>query len=97
MRAGIAAGLPVPLLGWSPPADRRADFALALADAARAVLAVAEMRHVELRQRNADQIAALAADHLAVGDVLPQVLANLAAHDLLEARLIAVDFEYHEG
>ncbi len=83
---------PVPLARLAAGPTGVPDFAVALADAAGAVLAVAEMGHVELRQRNADQIAALAADHLAVGDVLPQVLANLAAHDLLEARLVVVDF-----
>ena len=68
-----------------PGADGRADFSLALADAARAILAEAEMRHVELRDGNADQIATLAADHLAVGDILPQILANLAADNLPES------------
>ena len=50
--AGIAAGLAfaVPFLS-AAAGDRLADFALSLPDAAGAVFAVAEMRHVELRQR----------------------------------------------
>ncbi len=85
MSARVAAGLAraVPLLALAGR-DGSADFALSLADAARAVLAVAEVRHVELGNGNADQIATLAADHLAVGDILPQILANLAADNLSE-------------
>ena len=86
---------PLPSCGSPPLADRLALFAVALADAAGAVLAEAEVRHVELRQGDADEIATLAADHLAVGDVLPQVLADPAADDLSEAALIAFDFHDH--
>src|SRR6478672_10389288 len=75
--------------------DRLTIFAFTLAHAAAAVLAIAKMRHVELRQRNADEIVALAADHLAVGDVFPQVLAYFPANDLFEPRRVAVDFHYH--
>ena len=46
--ARIAAGL-ARAIGRLARADRRAFFAFALADAARAVLAVAEVGHVELR------------------------------------------------
>ena len=45
-------------------------FAIALADAPRAVVAEAEMGHIELRHRDRDKIATLAADHLAVRDIL---------------------------
>ncbi len=86
---------PWPFLGSPPLADRLALFAVALPDAAGAVVAEAEVRHVELRHRNADQIAALAADHLAVRDVLAQILADPAADDLAEAALIAFDFHDH--
>ena len=75
--------------------DGLADFAFALPGPARAVLAVAEVRHIELRQRNADQIAPFAADHFAVGDVFPQVLADFAADDLAEATMIVIDVENH--
>src|SRR4051812_10179084 len=37
-------------------------LAVALTNAARAILAVAKVRHVELRQRNADEIAPFTAD-----------------------------------
>ncbi len=96
MAAGIAAGLAACRLHPGVArADRVALFAVALTDAARAVLAVAKVRHVELRDGNADQIAPLAADHLAVGHVFPQVLANFAPYDLLETRLVSVDFDKH--
>jgi len=52
------------------------------------------MRHVELRQRNADEIVPLAADHLAVGHVFSQVLAYLPANDLFKPRRVAVDFHH---
>ena len=45
-------------------------LALALADAAGALLAVAELRDVDLRQGDADEVLALLADHLAAADVL---------------------------
>ena len=76
-------------------ADGIADVAVPLADAPGAVLAEPEPRHVELRHGNADEIATLAADHLAVGDVLPQILANPPADDLLEAACVA--FDVHHG
>ena len=66
-------------------------LAIALADSAVAVLSVAEMRHVKLRDWNADQIATFAADHLAVGDVLAEILANLAAYNLFESRQVVFD------
>ncbi len=94
VRAGFAAGLADAVFVFAL-SDRGAFFAGPLAYAARAVLAVAEVGHVELRQGNADQIVALAADHFAVRDVLPQVLADLAPHDLLESRLIALDLDVH--
>ena len=52
-------------------------------------------QRIELRQRDAHEAPALAADHLAVRNVLLQVLANLAAHDLPKARLVAVDVLNH--
>ena len=94
MGTRIAAGLPGAAFLLAL-ADRLAFFAFALADSAGAVLAVAEVGDVELGQGNAHQVASLAADHLAVSDVLPQILADFAAHDLLESRLIALDFDEH--
>ncbi len=96
VRAGIAAcfSFAVPFLS-AAAGDRLADFAVSLPDAAGAVLAIAEMRHIELRQRNADQIAPFTADHLAVRNVFTQVLANFPPHNLAEAAMIVVDVEGH--
>src|SRR5262245_39152735 len=77
--------------------DRLADLAVALSHAAAAVLAVPEMGHVELRQRDADQVIPLPANHLAVGDIFPQVIAYFSADDLFEPRRVAVDFHDHRA
>jgi hypothetical protein len=53
------------------------------------------MGDVELGNGNADQVPSAAADHLAVGHVLPQILANLASHDLLESRQVVFDSHGH--
>ena len=58
-------------------------------------VAEAEVRHVDLRDRDADEVLALLADHLALRDVLPQVLLDLAADDLAEAEVILFDVENH--
>src|SRR5262249_36621913 len=75
--------------------QRLAGFALTLADAAGALLAVAELRQLDLRQRNADQILALLADHLAAADVLAQVALDLAADELAEPLVVLVDLLSH--
>src|SRR5262245_3735466 len=75
--------------------DGLTNFTLTLAHAAATVLPVAKMRHIELRQRNADQIVPLPADHFAVGHVFPQVLAYLPANDLFEPRRVAVNLHDH--
>src|SRR5262249_23820011 len=68
-----------------------ADVAVALADAAGALLAVAELRDVDLRQGDADQVLPLLADQFAPADVFAQVALHLAPDDLPEALVIAVD------
>src|SRR5262249_43231994 len=78
-------------------AQRRAGVALAHAHPAGTLLAVAELRDVDLWQGNADQVLALLADHLAAADVLAQVRLNLAAHDLAEALVVAFDLLTHGG
>ena len=83
MAPGSLPAFPLPSPG-SPGADGLADFPLALADAPRAIFPVAEMGHVQLWNGNADQIAPLAADHLAMSDVLSQILANFPADNLPE-------------
>ncbi len=96
VRARIAAGLALAAFLFAGAAGNGlADFAIPLPYSAGAVLAVAEMRHVELRQRNADQIAPFAADHFAVRDVLPQVLADFPADNLAKAAMIVIDVEDH--
>src|SRR5262245_30799329 len=77
--------------------DRLAHLAVALADAAAAVLSVTKVRHVELWQRDADEVVPLPADHLAVGYIFPQVLAYLPANDLFEPRRVAVDLHDHRA
>ena len=76
-------------------ADRGADVARPLPDAAAALGPVAELGDVDLRQGDRDQLAPGLADHLAVRDVLPQVGLDLAADDLLEPIGIALDFTHH--
>ena len=56
---------------------------------------MAEMRDLDVGDRDADDLASLAADHLAVRDVLAQVLAHLPAHDPFEALEVAVDAAGH--
>ena len=60
-------------------ADGRTVFSITLADASRTLVAVAEMRDLDIGDGDADVLAPLAADHLAVRDVLPQVLADFPA------------------
>src|SRR5207237_10289047 len=91
--AGLVAGLRVSVV--LRRGQRLAGVAVALADATGALLAVAELRQLDLRQRDADQVAPLLADHLAAADVLTQVALHLAAHDLAEALMIALDFLSH--
>jgi hypothetical protein len=76
--------------GWSP-----ARPAFPLADAAGPLLPVAEMGDVDGRDRDADELAARAADHLAVRDVLAQVLADFPPQDVLESGQVTVDAAGH--
>ncbi len=75
--------------------ERRAHVAVALADAARSLVAVAKLGYLYLRQRDADEVFPLLADHFAAADVLAQVAFHLAADDLAEALVIAFDFLAH--
>jgi len=94
---GIAARLTFAVALLTAAGNGLADFAVPLPYSAGIVLAVTEMRHIELRQRNADQIAPFAADHLAMRNVLTQVLANLSAHNVAEATVIVVDVKGHKS
>ena len=68
------------------PCQPRGPFPVTLSDPAVAIVAVAKTGHVELRQWNADQVFSLAADHLAMRNVLAQVLADLSPYDLPNRR-----------
>src|SRR5262245_32520607 len=70
-------------------------FAVSLPYSACPVVAKSKMRHIERRHRYADEVPALPANHLAVRHILPQVLADPAANNLLEAALIALNFHDH--
>src|SRR5215213_8308044 len=93
--ARIAARWPLPIFGIPTLRDRLTLFPVALPNTPCPVIAESKMRYIERRHGNADQIAAFPADHLAVRNVLPQILADLAADNLSKAALIALDFHDH--
>ena len=53
------------------------------------------MGNFDVGDGDADVFASLPADHLAVRNVLPQILADFAAHNLLEALLVVIDGPGH--
>ncbi len=68
--AGVLPRLTLPVLGLlALPTDRVADLAVALAHAAALLVAVDETWDVNLGKGDADDVLALAADELALGDV----------------------------
>src|SRR5262249_7462401 len=90
----VAAGLIPGLAGAGLSLTRSqglADVPVPLANAAGALLAVAELRDFDLRQGNADQVLALLPDELAAANVLAQVALHLAADKLAEALVITLD------
>ncbi len=98
MSAGFAASASWALTGlWLSSRDGIALIPIPLSHATGTVLPISEVRHVELWNRNADEIFPLAADQLAVGNIFPQILANFSANDLLEATSILVDAEHHDA
>ena len=58
--------------------------AVALADALAAARIVREVRQLEVRDGDRDDVTALAAEHLLLPEVPAQLLAHAAAHDLPE-------------
>src|SRR5262249_61065344 len=78
-----------------PRPERLPDLSRARADAARPLVPEAELRDVDRRQGDADQVAALLADHLAPADVFRQVALHLAAYDPPEALVIVFDSLSH--
>ena len=94
--ARIAARRPLTVFWIAPLGDRLPLFAIALPDAPCPVVAESKMRDIERRHRNANEIPTLPADHLAVRDVLPQILADPPADNLSKAALIALNFHDHK-
>src|SRR5207245_872375 len=72
-----------------------AGLAVALAHAARLLGAEAEAGDLDLGKRDGDDVLALAADQLALGQVLPEFLLDDAAHDLTEPLDVPVDLAKH--
>ncbi len=75
-------------------ADDIAFFAVAGADAA-GVVAVAKMRQLDAAHGDGDQVLALFADQLALGEKLPQIVADAAFDDLPKTLVIFFDLEDH--
>src|SRR4051812_15699883 len=75
--------------------ERLAWVAIPLADAAGAFLAEAELRQLDRRQRDADEVLAFPPDHFTAADVLAKVRLRLATYDLAEALVITFDFLAH--
>ena len=69
--------------------------AVPLPGPARPLLAVAELRDLDLRQRNADEMLPLLADHLTARDVLTEVGFHLPSDNLAEALDIMIDLLAH--
>ena len=76
-------------------ADRIAGITVALAGASLLLVAEAEAGNVDLGDRDRDDVLPLAADELALGDVLPEILPDPAANDVPEAGVVLVDLERH--
>src|SRR6185503_4130946 len=74
-----------------------AGIALSLTHAARGLRTEADARDLDLGERYGDDVLALAADQLALGEVLPEFLLDDAADDLLETLDVAVDLPKHGG
>jgi hypothetical protein len=76
-------------------AQRVTDLALPLRDATLLLVAVLEVRDVDGGQRDRDRVLALLRDHLALRDVLAQVLFDLPADDLTEPAVVEIDLLAH--
>ena len=81
-------------IGWLLTGRGLAFFAFALAYATVLVLAEAETRQVDLRQRDRHVVLALLANQLAGADELLEVALDAALHDVTEPRVILVDSTY---
>ena len=61
------------------------------------LLAEAEVRDVDGRDGDGDEVLPLLADHLSLLDVLLEVALDAAADDVAEARVVLLDFQGHVG
>ena len=93
--AGAAAGFALPALLIARLTERIPRLALTLRNAATLLVGEAKARNVDLRDRDGDELFALFAEQLALGDKAPQVLPDFAANDLLEARVVLVNPQGH--
>jgi len=92
---GIATGRALPVSLILPLANGLANIAFALSRSAGAFGAMLEVRDIDTGDRNADGLAAFAAEHFAVVNVLPQILADASPDDFAEAFDITIDGTCH--
>jgi hypothetical protein len=93
--SGLVARLSLPVAVVLPFADRGADIPFSLSDPAGTFIAVAEVGDFDVGDGDADVLAPLAADHFAMRNILPQILADFPAHNLLESLLVVIDGPGH--
>src|SRR5207237_4404899 len=87
--------LPLPVAldrAWS---EHRPGLAISLADAPLVLVPVPEVRDVDGRHGDGDQILPLLPDHLPLLDVLAKVLLDAPADDLVTARVVRFDHPRH--
>ena len=95
MGAGRISGFAVAVFIHVARGERSSRLAFTLADTAGIAAAEAEVRQLDLRDRNADEILPLLTDQLSLRNVSLQVLLDLAADDLPESKIILLDVEDH--
>src|SRR6185436_11870428 len=76
-------------------AHRLADLAVTLSDATLLPIVEAEMRQIDRRHGDRDDVLPALADELALLDVLAQVLFDLPTHDVLEPHMVLLDAQRH--
>src|SRR5688500_11828580 len=92
----MLAGLGATLAAAVAFADLVAFLALAGADAA-GVVAIAKVGQVDAADGDGDEVLALFADQLALGEELAKVFADAPFDDLAEALMIFVNLQDHVG
>src|SRR5262249_25276056 len=91
VRARSVAGLTGAVFVNVARRERCTRLAFPLANSSCIAAAEAEVRHFDLRDRNADKILPLLTDQLSLRDVLLQVLLDLAPDDLPKTKIILLD------